>query len=260
MSFIGTTGIDNSLLFKSELEIPDGNNPGQNAWLTITIRYKLNFVDGWNDKAGLTVEKGGAYFAMDYNKKLFPIIPWDALSMSRFRNDFQRGEKIWNFRFLLITPQDYTGLDYQSVDRWLVRPNVLCLFRLVPDHAKPHLRIDVVRLDPSIDSGQFRSSTNLYDNMDLYRPTFGHELGHALGLKHIKALLGDQQCNADQDAHRCYGETEWEKATIMGSGGTYTLLFAKPWLDRIAEHTKSTSEWKATMETGRLPRKISQNS
>jgi hypothetical protein len=35
--------------FQSNLDIPDGNNPDQNAWLTITVRYRLNFVDDYNE-------------------------------------------------------------------------------------------------------------------------------------------------------------------------------------------------------------------
>jgi hypothetical protein len=253
--------------FESKLEYPDGNDPDQNAWLTITIRYSLNFVDGYNDKAGITIEKDDKYFALDFNKRdLFPILPWDPSSIMRFRNDFQRGENIWNYRFVLITPQDYGALDYQSFagTGWIVRPNVLCLFRLTPDNSKPHLRVDVVRLDPAVDARGFRSDSTLLDNLDLYRPTFGHELGHALGLGHIKELLGDQQCIADAKRNiypnRCYGETEAEKANIMGSGTAFTLLNAKPWLDRIASQTADANglntRWTATLDTKTPPRKI----
>jgi hypothetical protein len=150
--------------FQSNLDIPDGNNPDQNAWLTITVRYRLNFVDNYNDKAGVTVDdKDGKHFALDHDKNIFPIRPWDGLSRMKFTNVFPGGEKIWNYRFVLITPLDYSGLDYESMvgPGWVVRPNVLCLFRLVPDNAKPHRRIDVVRLDPSIPSKSFRSNRDL---------------------------------------------------------------------------------------------------
>jgi hypothetical protein len=257
--------IDNSS-FESTLETADGRDPNQNAWLTLTLRYSLNFVDGYNDKAGIIVERDdGSHIALDTDKNPFPILPWDPASTMRFRNDFKRGENIWNFQFVLITPRNYDGLDYENFE-WRVRPNVLCLFRLVPAlNARPHLTIDVVRLDPSVDHRFFRSHRTLYDNMDLYCPTFGHELGHALGLGHIKEMLGDRQCIADAQKgiypHRCYGETEVEKANIMGSGTTVTLLCAKPWVDRIVDHTKDsngrpTTGWTATLDTKTPPRKV----
>jgi hypothetical protein len=259
-------GIDNTWSFASSFEAPNGKDPNQNAWLTITIRYRLNFVDGYNDKAGLTVESddGKKHFALDSDKNMHPILPWDAGSKMRFSRDFPRGENIWNFRFVLITPPDYDELDYEKFGL-NIRPNVLCLFRLVPDNYKPHLPIDVVRLDPSVDGRNFRSNKNLYVDTDLYRPTLGHELGHALGLGHIKEMLGDARCIADAKRgvfpNRCYGETEVEKANIMGSGTAVTLLCAKPWLDRIAEHSLDSmgvqnTRWTATLDTARPPQRL----
>ena len=127
------SSIESPADFDSKLEYPDGRDPSQNAWLTITIRYYLNFVDDYNEKAGITVEKDGKSFALDSDKReLFPILKWDATSTARFRNDFQRGEKIWNYRFVLIAPRDFSALDYESFSGpgWVVRPNVICLFRL----------------------------------------------------------------------------------------------------------------------------------
>jgi hypothetical protein len=38
----------------------------------------LNFVDGYNDKAGIIIESDDdKYFALDSDNKLFPILPWD---------------------------------------------------------------------------------------------------------------------------------------------------------------------------------------
>jgi len=261
------SSIESPAEFDSKLEYPDGRDPSQNAWLTITIRYYLNFVDDYNEKAGITVEKDGKSFAMDSDKReLFPILKWDATSTARFRNDFQRGENIWNYRFVLIAPRDFSALDYESFSGpgWVVRPNVICLFRVAPSLVKPHLRIDVVRLDPSINSKRFRSSETLYDNMDLYCPTLGHELGHALGMGHIKELLGDAVCIADAKKGifpgRCYGETEVEKANIMGGGTQLLPLNAKPWLDRIASQTADTrglnTRWTATLDTNTPPPRI----
>jgi len=41
----------------------------------------LNFFDGYNDKAGIIIESDdGKYFALDSDKKSFPILPWDPSS------------------------------------------------------------------------------------------------------------------------------------------------------------------------------------
>ena len=45
--------------FESLLEMPDGKNPNQNGWLTITINYTMNFVDSRNLKPGLTLQQNG---------------------------------------------------------------------------------------------------------------------------------------------------------------------------------------------------------
>jgi hypothetical protein len=38
----------------------------------------FNFVDGYNDKAGIIIESDDdKYFALDSDNKLFPILPWD---------------------------------------------------------------------------------------------------------------------------------------------------------------------------------------
>jgi hypothetical protein len=51
--------------YDSVLEIPKGNDPSQNAWLTLQLRVKLNFVDSTNPVPGLTVNQGGKFYAKD---------------------------------------------------------------------------------------------------------------------------------------------------------------------------------------------------
>lgn len=243
--------IDDDGSFQSEIAIPDGRDPNQNAMLTITLGYSLNFADRNNPVAGVIVQQGGKFFARDFDNKLHPIVDWDFNSQIKFHRAFRRGEDIWNWQFVLITPQDYDGLDFESMagPGWVCRPNILCLFRLKSGGS--HLTINVVRLDPSITSAPFRSHKNLYDYLDVWSPTLGHELGHALGMGHIKELLNDALCIADAwrgiYPDRCYGETPSEKANIMGSGDRRSPLNAKPWLERIAEHTgRQQSQWQVT--------------
>jgi hypothetical protein len=118
--------------FDSILEIPKGNNSDQNAWLTLQLRVKLNFVDSTNPLAGLTVFQGGKWYAKDTDGYLFPLLDWPPHLIARFQREYaQRAEKTWNWQFLLITPKNYPDLDYQCFPAGLtVRPNVLCLFRM----------------------------------------------------------------------------------------------------------------------------------
>jgi hypothetical protein len=257
-----TNTIESSNLM-STLEVPDGRNPDQNAWLTLTLRYSLNFADSKNLIAGVIEKHGSKFAAVDSDQKRLPIVDWDLASQMKFQRAFQRGENIWNWQFVLITPQDFDGLDYTCIaSGWVVRPNVLCLFRLVPNAANAHLRITVVRLDPSVtSSNSFRSNKALYDHLDVWCPTLGHELGHALGLPHIKELLGDAQCIADAKRgiypDRCYGETDFEVQNIMGGGTRIYLDNARPWVDRMADHTSlAKSAWKPTGIMTMPPRKI----
>src|SRR5580658_1973470 len=111
--------------YDSVLERPSGNNFTQNAWLTLQLRIKLNFVDSKNPMPGLTVNQGGKFYAKDTDGYLFPLLDWPPFLIDRFQREFTaRAEKTWNRQFLLITPKNYADLDYESGD-WSVRPNVL---------------------------------------------------------------------------------------------------------------------------------------
>ncbi len=118
--------------YDSILEIPNGNNSYQNAWLTLQLRVKLNFVDSKNPLPGLTVFQGGIWYARDSVGYLFPLMDWPSHLTARFQSEFaERAEKTWNSQFMLITPRNYSDLDYQCFARGAtVRPNVLCLFRM----------------------------------------------------------------------------------------------------------------------------------
>jgi hypothetical protein len=118
--------------YDSKLEIPSGTDPNQNAWLTLQLRIKLNFADSKNQVAGLTVQRGGTWYAKDTDGYLFPLLDWPAHLIARFQREFiQVAQRTWNYQFLLITPMTYSGLDFPSkVGDLTIRPNVLCLFRL----------------------------------------------------------------------------------------------------------------------------------
>jgi len=118
--------------YDSTLEIPNGNNPNQNAWLTLQLRVHLNFVDSRHPHPPLTFHQGGKWYARDSNGYLFPLIDWRPHLIQRFLKEYaELAEKTWNWQFVLITPKNYSDLDYRCLKTGVtVRPNVLCLFRM----------------------------------------------------------------------------------------------------------------------------------
>jgi hypothetical protein len=290
--------------YDSRLDVPDGTNLNQNAWLTLTLRVKLNFADPKNPVPGLTIQRDGKWYAQDWSLDrksgwLFPLLHWGEAYKEKFRKQFQQhAEKVWNWQFVLITPRTYQDLDvtnFSSGGGWLIRPNVLCLFRLVLTDTNPHKTINVVNLDwtagqvvnndpvknpnpktisKPFDAGTFRSDDSDYDDADLFKPymynkkdnvwhdTIGHEIGHALGQDHIMILKGDNTCKTAAEgtgANACYGSTEWDKYNIMGKGDRIYLLNAVSWRQRIALHTNGTTtadNWAVTGVMSTPPRKM----
>lgn len=247
-------------LFDSFLEIPNGRDPYQNAWLTIEIVYSIDFADSRNQVAGLIFKDGNRYVAKDLDGKYFPVQDWDMQSQISFNRRFRRGEGFWNRNFLLLTPNDYAHLDYEALGAGkLCRPNVLCLFRLQTVNnfrreSFTHLPLKVVRIAKDI-SGEFRSSHKIYDTNDSSK-TIHHELGHCLNQLHIKALFGEEKCIFDDiNAAECYDTPEGMDENIMGRGTALDIVNAKPWMERIEKHTKiSKVKWTVTKGTDLPPR------
>jgi hypothetical protein len=282
--------------FDSELELPTRNQLSQNAWLTLTLKVYLNFADSKN-KADNIVMQGSSAFAKDLDGWLFPILDWGNVPayVADLNKIFQtRAEKAWNWQFLLKTPKDYGGLD-STCGSWLVRPNVLCLFRcvMVHDPALAHRSVTVVKLamgtksvkniDPTkpakkvelpYTSYTFRSDASHYDDEDVFAPlvydaycesyhdTIGHEIGHALNQDHIMGLRGVAPCKMSagntSNEDNCYGGTPEERGNIMGGGNRVYLDNAISWIQRMSEHAPPTlpNSWQATGIMTIPPRKI----
>src|SRR5262249_2345380 len=118
--------------YDSELAVPSGRDLNQNAWLTLTLRVELNFVDSKHPPKGAgngdkrVLGKDGNWYAKDSAGWLFPLLDWPAEFKDRFTKGFQKqAEKVWNWQFLLLTPTNYADLDVSNFDGagWCVRPN-----------------------------------------------------------------------------------------------------------------------------------------
>lgn len=149
--------------YDSVLEKPSGANPQQNAWLTLQLRVKLNFVDSKNPAAGKTYNSGANYFAKDWSGYLFPILDWPPHLVKRFEQNFvQRAERIWNRQFLLKTPKTYADLDVDNLGAGLtIRPNVLCLFRL--SIFGPSGQLDSSPASGPLNSGAVHHTINVFN-------------------------------------------------------------------------------------------------
>jgi hypothetical protein len=194
--------------YDSKLELPNGSDPDQHAWLTLQLRVKLNFVDSRNQVAGLTHFRDGKWYGQDADGYLFPLVDWPPHLIVRFQREYaERAENTWNWQFMLITPRDYPDLDFQCLSSGVtVRPNVLCLFRMsvmtgmgaALDTSPaagpmalgaPHQTINVMNISyaagtvkkatgsatktfPQIDGLSFRSDSLYYDDADLFRPAW----------------------------------------------------------------------------------------
>jgi hypothetical protein len=285
--------------FDSLLQKTDGKNIHQNAWLTVELKVKLNFVDATNPIPGKTVTWSSGTYQEDADNWLFPIQSWTAESKKQFADRFQSiGESTWNYRFLLLTPQDYSAFDFSDpTGVWLVRPNVICLFRtrvvdsgLPVDASKtisgsliPHQTINVVRLQTttttvhrtripagdtrgwtlnfrSMDNHTFRSDSADLDHLDLGGQTLPHEVGHMLGQGHIKCLGSNPIpiCSTNPNAPATYGTTSApDDGGNVMGGGNAVTVLNAQPWKRRIAQHTYHLGFTPTMTTGTLPRSVS---
>ena len=161
--------------------------------------------------------------AKDSIKRSFAIKDWKTDDWYNFTKQFERQSYLWNNRFWLIPPKNFTLFDFKQGNR-TTRPNVQCLLitEITNSPSNAHRTIDVVSLDVdaikkqrhigNVGSGTFRSNEHHLDSMDI-KPrdvtyeddqgvehtiknhyTVAHELGHAIGLDHVGILKSRPQC------------------------------------------------------------------
>jgi hypothetical protein len=206
----------------------------------------------------------------EYTALAWPTAAWD-----QFRRVVQRdGQAFWDDKFWLRTPPDYAPL-VTTEGNASFRCNVRCRLKLelVPE-GYAHQVIQAAYLDPSKTGAQdyrsFRSNMSLYCQKDIqyrkvlnatalpnkelviwidWKRTVMHELGHSLGEPHIGEMIPERSpaCKPG-DPYLCYGVTMEDLKNIMGSGSKLAPINAKPWLDRIAQHTNTQpAAWQASL-------------
>lgn len=217
----------------------------------------------------------------------FPIRNWRETEWQEFLTQARIHGNLWNNKFWLIPPSDFTEFDRQE-GQAIYRPNVECELNLQikSSPADANQTVKVVKLNDYIagTAVTFRSNSGVYDSLDGTPYTFitpkkgstiitktihyviAHEIGHALGQPHIGQLQRRQRCldaiagtstepnylkKGGSNSELCYGVDDEPSIyeNIMGFGMKFDTVNAKPWQDRVAIHTQTEgTSWQVSMK------------
>ncbi len=182
------------------------------------------------------------------------IVKWTPSSWATWKNNFiKSAEKYWHGKFWLIN--NFSLFEYTHNGQKYV-PNIWCCLDLTSGDstsltsAKFHHIIEVVKLDKT--ETWFGSHSKLYDSLDtkavqkatdskgkaIIQQAHVHEIGHLLGLGHVDE--GKKHCptTGNTNLRPCYGVTDTDKYSVMGSGMQLRLKHANPWRKAMIELTK----------------------
>jgi hypothetical protein len=214
-----------------------------NAELTLTLRIGFKQINPSGGAAEGTYHDYG-----DATEATRKIIKWTDASWSQWKRTFEREvEKFWSRKFWLINPGGYFAFEDKG-QTWI--PNVYCRFNLVcrdSGGGKNHHEIEVVRLHRS--ENWFGSHSTLYDSNDIkpvqkatdsnnkpiMQRAHVHEVGHLMGLGHVAEGTAACPANGDTNAQACYGTTDHDMNSVMGSGMKLRTEHARPWQDAMKE-------------------------
>ncbi len=215
MEVVGQPESPGGVAFDSELKVSQG--AALNHMLTLNLRI---FLDKFMPPAHLK-----AWIFLDFDKRAFIVGPWNHSEWQRFVQGFKKQSNMWNDKFWLIPPADFSSLDIKTGSK-KIRPNVYCHLNveIVSSAARSHRTIQVVNMDAKfaaraagktesqVTSGDFRSDSSTYDTFDVAprtdslrdqagnvhrvrHYTIAHEIGHALGQPHIGVIRHERLCD-----------------------------------------------------------------
>jgi hypothetical protein len=203
----------------------------KNHVLRIMLRIYYKQINPWSVTSqiyrniatalGVPVPAGGDVgMYRDANEAPRLIAEWSNADWARFLTNVNAQAKLWDSRFWLIPPNDFSLFDIVE-GSWVnksgattTRLNVKCEFSLQLAFASSyaHQTIEVVNL---VDPAGFRSHSLLYDSQDTNlspnsipdwqlnnvatnQPTIAHEIGHSLGLPHVGVTRHLAHCTLAQ--------------------------------------------------------------
>jgi hypothetical protein len=255
-----------------------------------TVRYKLTI----NLRIALVQKNVTPPFVMDLKEKAFMTRPWSARDWNNFISGAQQQADMWNNRFWLKPPSFVKEYDRINVaTKRTERPYIGCELQVSFVQPKiAHKTIEVVNLETanirgSKNSGTFAGHSLLWDSLDsvpwvmnipddkgaingFQHFSIAHEIGHALGLRHIGVMLktklcedaidmatsgGDKDLGEDLKHYKggtasdyCYGwgQPKSVAENIMGYGASFTDENARPWIWSITRMRNAPWEgWQA---------------
>lgn len=229
--------------FDAILDLPKGKV--DNMELTLVLRMGMRQINPAADAADGTYHDYGPHSTTGRDRK---IIKWTDGAWSAYKRKFEREvQNFWSNTFFLLNPSDYFAFENKGK---LYAPHTVCRLDLQINDgqaASNHHNIEVVRLHSS--ESFFGSHSKLYDSNDIKSTTKAwdsnsdpvkqkahvHEVGHLLGLGHVNE--GTAACpdgpGDDTNATACYGVTDTELNSVMGSGMKPRLSNASPWQSAI---------------------------
>jgi len=221
-------------------------NAYNNANLTLTMKLGFRQI---NPTAG--AKKGAYHDYGDVQEPLRDIVKWNHHAWVRWKTNFLiSAQRYWGGRFWLVN--NFPVLEFND-NNVKYRHNVYCRFKLIGKDATAGSQhdhvIDVVRLAKTEDF--FGSHSTLYDSLDtvatlkandsngkkIMQKAHVHEIGHLFGMGH--SAEGTVACpvTSNTNASACYGVSDLELNSVMGSGMDRRSVHAYPWRMAIADMT-----------------------
>ena len=230
-----------------DTDVCDAHN---NADLTLTLKMGFRQI---NPTGG--ADKGTYRDYGDPSGTPRKIIKWTASEWTKRKNNFcSSAQAFWDKKFWVL---NNNGTFAYKAGSLIMVPNAYCRFKLEGSDASPgihHHVIDVVRLDPS--EKWFGSHWTLSDSKDtlavkkatdtkgkaVMQRAHVHEVGHLLGLGHVDEGKAHCPVSGDTNAGACYGITDADKNSVMGSGMRLDAIHGEPWLTALAEFVKGEAK------------------